>query len=153
MDKRKIEDQIPTGEIDAWQRFVHEKLLRDDVIDGILLLTFHGSHVYSYGQLSNLHEESFHQFTGIFDLTTEEENKFFQNGFKLFFKTEGEVLHQKFVIRKKTFHSVYAVSKLNRFGLIVINLPFGILIASHRHPITSAIASDFVENAAEVLRM
>jgi len=51
------------------------------------------------------------------------------------------------------FFSVYAVSKLNRFGLIVINLPFGILIASHRHPITSAIASDFVENAAEVLRM
>ena len=49
--------------------------------------------------------------------------------------------------------SVYAVSKLNRFGLIVINLPFGILIASHQHPVTSAVASNFVENAAEVLRM
>ena len=49
--------------------------------------------------------------------------------------------------------SVYAVSKLNRFGLVVINLPFGVLITSHRHPVTSAVASDFVENAAGLLRM
>lgn len=42
---------------------------------------------------------------------------------------------------------------MNRFGLIVINLPFGVLITSHRHPITSAVASDFVETAAALLRM
>lgn len=51
------------------------------------------------------------------------------------------------------FFSVYAVSKKNNFGLVVINLPFGILVTSHSHPVTSAVASDFVENAAELLRM
>lgn len=138
----------------AWQTFVNETLLKGNLIDGILLLTFNGNHVYSYGELSNLDEANFSQFVGIFDLASEEEeNQFYQKGFVLTFKTGYHTSHQKFVIRKKTFHSVYAISKMNKCGMVVINLPFGILITSHRYPVTSAVASDFVEAAAGLLRM
>ncbi|XP_065063275.1 uncharacterized protein LOC135689830 isoform X2 [Rhopilema esculentum] len=134
--------------------FSSETFLKGDIIDGILLLTFNGKHAYSHGELSHVIEDDYTQFVGIFDLGDEhKETHFYQDGFNLRMKNEKDEKEHKFIIRRKTFHSVYATSKRNVFGLVVVNLPFGVLVASHHHPITSAVACEFVENAAELLRM
>eukprot|EP00112_Aurelia_sp_Birch-Aquarium-sp1_P004104 Seg1466.2 transcript_id=Seg1466.2/GoldUCD/mRNA.D3Y31 product="hypothetical protein" protein_id=Seg1466.2/GoldUCD/D3Y31 len=142
------------GNACPWEEFLKETLLRDGMIDGVLLLTSIGDHVYSYGELSFAAKEDYSQFIGVFDYDeTREGQSLFQSGIKLTLKKENKTENLKFVVRKKTFHSFYATSNMNQLGLVVINLPFGILITSHRHPITSAVAADFVERAAELLRM
>ena len=43
-----------------------ETLLRDGIIDGVLLLTFIGDHVYSYGELSFVAKVAYFQDMVIF---------------------------------------------------------------------------------------
>lgn len=49
-------------------------------------------------------------------------------------------------------HSVYAVTHKNRGGIIVCDLPYGILVATYSFPCTSVKAIDIVEKACELLR-
>ena len=48
--------------------------------------------------------------------------------------------------------SVYAVTHKNRGGIIVCDLPYGILVATYSFPCTSFKAIDIVEKACELLR-
>lgn len=48
--------------------------------------------------------------------------------------------------------SVYAVTHKNRGGIIVCDLPYGILVATYSLPCTSVKAIDIVEKACELLR-
>lgn len=48
--------------------------------------------------------------------------------------------------------SVYAVTHKNRGGIIVCDLPYGILVATYSFPCTSVKAIDIVEKACELLR-
>ena len=48
--------------------------------------------------------------------------------------------------------SVYAVTHKNRCGIIVCDLPYGILVATYSFPCTSVKAIDIVEKACELLR-
>ena len=132
------------NQVDTWQNFLKEKLLFNNIIDGVLLFTHNLMPVYKYGCLQNSLPEEFCQFQALFDSqhTETKYNDALVNGFKL----EINSRTVKFVVRASQHHSVYAISKANEIGIVVVNLPFGILVASHSYPITSTMAALHVED-------
>ena len=136
---------------EKWNKFIQDKLLWNDLIDGVLLLTNNLEPVYTFGELCDIPENQFHQFERIFqwDLLSEfDRNCVLANGFQL----DVGLRTLKFVVRQRQDHSAYAITKANAMGLVVVNLPFGILVASHSYPVTSAVASQHVEDVCRVLR-
>ncbi|XP_057292142.1 uncharacterized protein LOC130614718 [Hydractinia symbiolongicarpus] len=135
---------------DNWAIFLKEKLLFKSIIDGILLFTSNLITVQTYGCLENVPCGQLEQFKNIFD-SLHDDNKHSEllvKGFTLNINSAPT----KLVIRKCNLHSVYAVSKANMVGIIAVNLPFGVLLASHAYPITSAIAVQHVEDVCKLLR-
>lgn len=132
-----------------WDQFVQENLLASDVVDGIQLLTKQSKSLYCYGQLKGLTENDMSQFVVIFNTTNDEEDAAMcQKGFTLGFS--GKEIH--FTIYRKSHNSVYATSARNSQGLVVCNLPSGVLVASYSQPHTSSQAIFIVETACQVLR-
>ncbi|KAK3710530.1 hypothetical protein QZH41_009356, partial [Actinostola sp. cb2023] len=90
------------------------------------------------------------QFVQIFNASTgEQEEKLCSKGFVLP-DIHGKQNH--FTIYHKTYCSVYSTSEHNNQGLIICNLPYGVLIASHASNQTSTDAVRVVENACRILR-
>lgn len=50
------------------------------------------------------------------------------------------------------FSSVYAVTRVNRSGIIACSLPNGVLVATYSFPCTSVKAVEIVEKACDLLR-
>ena len=148
-----------------WDNLVRTHLLGDGLINGVLLLTHNLSHVYSYGLLNHVPEEQYMQLRGIFQVfgDAEKESKLLQTGFVIDIadfsedtSVQGDGLTNrtavKFVIRKLNYHSIYATSHRNQHGVILMNLPMGILIASHSYPVHSSVAAQQVEDVCMLLR-
>ena len=136
---------------EAWEKFAKEKLLANGIINGLLLLTSNAStKLYSYGRLESLSQEQFSQFTKWFEESCHEDlhEENLRNGFAL--DLGGQKI--KFVVRSAQYHSVYAISKRNLHGLVIVNLPYGVLVASHSYPCHSVDAARHVEDVCELLR-
>lgn len=133
-----------------WNEFTKDKLLLYNIIDGVLLITPNLQIVYSYGKLNNLQTEELSQFHNIFQLmhNKEKHNLNLQNGFSLTINEES----LKFVIRQSQHHSVYAITKSNLVGIVVVNIGYGYLVATHSYPIQSCIAARHVEDVCFLMR-
>nr|XP_047127177.1 uncharacterized protein LOC124808124 [Hydra vulgaris] len=130
-----------------WKEFLHQKLLHNNLIDGVAMFTKTLVPLEMYGKLQNLPINQLEQFLNIFtNIKSQPENV--AHGFTI----DINLQEVKFVIRHYNFHSVYSVSKANQMGLIVINLPFGVIVSSHTYPVTSAVASQHVEDVCYLLR-
>lgn len=134
-----------------WSKFVQAHLFVGEVLDGLILLTKRGDSIHSCGKLKDLDEKYYSQFLVIFNITSEEEeSSLCQKGFVL--QTDIDACEDKYIIYSKKFCSVYAVTRHNRSGIIVCNLPYGIMVATYSFPCTSVKAIDIVEKACELLR-
>ena len=135
---------------DKWDRFVKENVLHNDIIDGVLLITKNLEAVYRYGALQGVPSEQFSQFNDFFQCQHSESGKsqVLVNGFRL----DIGANRMKFIIRKSQHHSVYAVTKGNKMGVVVVNVPFGILVVSHSYPVMSNVAAQHVEDICILLR-
>ena len=132
---------------ESWKSFVEKKLLSNNLIDGVAMFTKTLVPLEMYGKLQNLSIDQLEQFLDIFTkIHSQAEN--ITHGFTVDLNSQ----QVKFVIRHYNYHSVYSISKANQMGLIVINLPFGVLIASHTYPVTSAVAALHVEDVCYFLR-
>ncbi|KAM7440967.1 hypothetical protein ABFA07_009953 [Porites harrisoni] len=138
-------------ESENWSQFAEAHLFVGEILDGLILLTKRGDSIYSCGKLKDLEEKYFSQFLVVFNITSEdEESNLCQRGFVL--QTGKDASENKYIIYSKSFCSVYAVTHKNRGGIIVCDLPYGILVATYSFPCTSVKAIDIVEKACELLR-
>ena len=62
------------------------------------------------------------------------------------------LLNTHFVIHTTSSTSLYAISKRKRMGLIVSNLPFGVLINVYRKPVIAQQAVPLVERFCDRLK-
>ncbi|CAB4024209.1 Hypothetical predicted protein [Paramuricea clavata] len=136
----------------SWERFVQDNLLYANTLDGILLITSYGEQIYCWGP--KIDEDECKQFKGVFNSITEnQELAICQKGFTLkrdHDNIKGFKVHYK--VYKKSLCSMYCMSENRQSGLIVCNLPYGMLITTYSHPVKAQDAIELVENACTLLR-
>ncbi|XP_070578259.1 uncharacterized protein [Ptychodera flava] len=132
-----------------WDTFIHENLIQHGIVNGVALITRQCQIVYSYGSLQDLEQSNWEQFGNLFfSLSPEQDQPLFARGFNL--PVDNEM--KNFKIYKKTNCSIYATSHGNKLGLIVCNLPYGVLICTYGYPHTAGIAVKHVEQFSDLLR-
>jgi len=107
----------------TWDSLVKKGLYETVFIQGSALLSNHrGQCIHSTGiLLDEINEINSKQFLGLFEITSDVfTSSLHLNGFKL--------LNHHFTVYFKNNCSIYAITKRRRFGLIINNLPFGILL-------------------------
>lgn len=138
-------------EREKWDEFVQAHLTVGNLLDGLILVTRRGDLIFSWGRLKELNERYYSQFLVIFSVTSEEqESALCQKGFVL--QTSTDTHENKYIIYSKSFCSVYAVTRVNRSGIIACSLPNGVLVATYSFPCTSVKAVEIVEKACDLLR-
>lgn len=133
-----------------WHKFIKDNLLKNKIINGVLLLTKNLDPVYKFGSLENIQQEQFLQFQDVFEYQHTESGK--SDSMMKGFELDINSVREKFIIRQCQYHSAYAITKGNKMGVVAVNLPFGILVASHSYPIMSSVAAQHVEDTCMLLR-
>ena len=94
--------------------------------------------------------KDFEQFKGVFNSITEKQDvTICQKGFTLE-RDDNVKVHYK--VYKKSLCSMYCMSENRQSGLIVCNLPYGMLITTYSQPVKAQDAVELVENACTLLR-
>ncbi|XP_032228338.2 uncharacterized protein LOC116611844 [Nematostella vectensis] len=138
------------GYHDHWKDFVQEHLLKYGVIDGIILTTKRGEAIYSHGKMNSIDQSKLGQFVQMFSVSTEEQElAACKRGFVLY-NMDGKSTHYK--VYHKMPCSAYCTSGGNSQGLLVCNLPYGVLVASHPAQQTNTMVINIVERACQLLR-
>ncbi|XP_033733897.1 uncharacterized protein LOC117323019 [Pecten maximus] len=135
--------------VPTWDQLITAQLLRYNLVSGVLLLTRHGQPAYTYGELdiNPTVEESKH-FIQAFRLSQSQQTP--QNDtFIVQFKNGQKV---NFTVYKRSFCSIYATSNGNRDGLIICNLPHGVMLCTYHLPVQSGQVITLVERFCDVLR-
>ncbi|XP_069116057.1 uncharacterized protein [Argopecten irradians] len=130
--------------VPTWDQLITGQLLRYNLVSGVLLLTRHGQPAYTYGELeiNPLMEES-KPFIQAFRQTPQSDTFAvqFKNGQKVNFK-----------VYKRSHCSIYATSGGNRDGLMICNLPHGVMLCTYHLPVQSGQVITVVERFCDILR-
>lgn len=119
-----------TTQDSTWKKFVEGHLLKDNVIDGVSIISKLGEILYTYGKFTELSQVEVQQFLSQFENTKkQQEETRMQKGFHLNVTANNRPV--VFYIHKKTRCSVYAISEGSHTGLLVGNLPLGILLCTY----------------------
>ncbi|CAH1791395.1 unnamed protein product [Owenia fusiformis] len=138
------------GNIKDWSSFVKDGLLDSGLFSGVGLITKQSKPTYTYGSLTDIEQSCWKQFCDLFQLwSSTNEQVTSKNQLSLTFKDSK---HVSYKIYKKTFCSVYATSERNQEGLVVCNLPYGILIVTHSQPQPGVKAIKLIEQFCDQLR-
>ncbi|XP_013405741.1 uncharacterized protein LOC106170429 isoform X2 [Lingula anatina] len=149
-EKQKLKTCMNKMSALPWETFIQANLLATGVVNGVAVLTKSGQCAFLHGRLYNLEKVNWKQFLEIFQYSSEKHNdQIFENGFRLQFPGQREIQYK---VYQKTYCSAYATSQGNQEGLIVCNLPYGILISTFSYPQVAAVAVKVVENFCDKLR-
>lgn len=135
--------------VPTWNQLIRDQLLIHNVVSGVLLLTRHGQPAYMYGELDTvLSVEDCKQITQAFRPTYSEEMAK-RDAFTIQFKNGHQV---NFTVYKRSYCSIYATSGGNRDGLIICNLPHGVMLCTYHLPTQSGQVITLVEKFCDMLR-
>ncbi|XP_064603769.1 uncharacterized protein LOC135469158 isoform X2 [Liolophura sinensis] len=126
-----------------------DQLLSLGVASGVVLMSHLGTVSYSYGDLTNVSQEELKQFVSQFDQHPKPEENFpAEPGYVL--SIGGQ--ETRFKIFKKTYCSIYCTTKGHNSGLVIGNLPHGILLCTYHRPVHSVQATQTIEAFCNKLR-
>ena len=138
-----------------WQSFIHENLLKDKFIDGVLLFSPNLDLVYEHGNLAALHTSEHKKFQELFANAHEaiSREKQLAKGLYLTINNKDSDNDQptKFVIRQLLSNSASCITKSNNLGLVLVKFSFGLLVASHSYPIPSHVAMNLLQDVVVLL--
>jgi len=140
---------------EKWEKFIHDNLLKDGFIDGLLLFSPDLERVYQYGKLVTVIDKSeCLEFKEIFESVHHEPQRLriLANGLTLKLQEQlGGVIDTKLVIRHLQSNCLCGVTKGNELGIVVVKFAFGFLVASHSYPISSHVALHKVQDTVVLL--
>ncbi|XP_067680498.1 uncharacterized protein [Haliotis asinina] len=141
---------MDSSPVPTWDTFIHSNLLSAGIVSGVCLAAQHGVPIYTHGELDNLEQADLQQFLPVFrSISSQHTESILEAGFMI--PSKGGKTTE-FKVYQKTYCSVYATSVGNTEGLIVSNLPHGILLCTYRHPVQPGIAIKHVEQFCDQLR-
>ncbi|XP_048240842.1 uncharacterized protein LOC124140665 isoform X2 [Haliotis rufescens] len=139
-----------TSPVPTWDAFVKSNLLSAGIVSGVCLSAQHGVPIYTHGDLDALEQADLQQFLPVFRSPSSQHTEgILEAGFTI--STRGGKT-MEFKVYQKTYCSVYATSPGNTEGLIISNLPHGVLLCTYRHPVQPGIAIKHVEQFCDLLR-
>eukprot|EP00026_Physarum_polycephalum_P020641 Phypoly_transcript_23361.p1 GENE.Phypoly_transcript_23361~~Phypoly_transcript_23361.p1 ORF type:complete len:139 (+),score=23.56 Phypoly_transcript_23361:79-495(+) len=136
----------------SWDTLIQEKLLNPGIVESVALLNTQGECISSFGNIAKAHFDSAPLssnllFLDLFvpRLSEEEITPWWeQKGIEI-----GQI---QFRIFEKTMKSVYGISHRKREGIIINNLPFGVLVSIYTRPHTAQTVVPKVEKFCDLLR-
>ncbi|XP_071511427.1 uncharacterized protein [Diadema antillarum] len=111
-----------------WESFVNDHLLSNGTVTGVSLLSQQGACLYSMGALTDFHKISdAKQLLRIFNPS---QTSVMRPKLNVYVTGQGTL---NFQVHKQTNCSLYAASVGSHVGLLVGNLPYGVLVCTHLH--------------------
>ncbi|XP_060074670.1 uncharacterized protein LOC132554380 [Ylistrum balloti] len=135
--------------VPTWDQLIRDQLLRHNLVSGVLLLTRHGQPAYTYGELDidPTVEESKHFVQAFRQIQSQQATQ--NDTLTIQFKNRQKV---NFTVYKRSHCSIYATSGGNRDGLMICNLPHGVMLCTYHLPTQSGKVIPMVEHFCDMLR-
>jgi len=126
-----------------WYSTALEDLLGKGIIAGSAIFDKNGTLVFNCGILSadQVGTNEATQFLHLFDVDEEKITR------------EFNLLKKKFFVFQTSKCSAYSITKSRTYGLIVNNLPFGVMLSVWKKPKLAQQVIPAVEDIADVLRL
>ncbi|KAL5008255.1 hypothetical protein ScPMuIL_013836 [Solemya velum] len=134
----------------SWKQFVTGKLLCHNVLSGVVLMSCQAQPFYTFGELEHLTPEDLKQFLNAFTHPQRDDGS--KTSPRSFHIRTSHTDYMDFKVYQKSYCSIYATSEGSSDGLVICNLPYGLLVCTYHRPIQDGHAIQVIENFCDLLR-